>query len=108
MTLLAQDKLVNATASLEMRALMNIKAGGIGSYAHFALNAVGRASTRFAAKIGFGDDGFSHDCAIIERTVAGKHLRYVAVGLGSAPKRKRTDLRDLFVLLDEAIVKRNR
>jgi len=108
MTLLAQDKLVNATASLEMRALMNIKAGGIGSYAHFGLNAVGRASTTFAAKIGFGDDGFSHDCAIIERTVDGKHLRYVAVGLGSAPKRKRTDLRDLFVLLDEAIVKRNR
>ena len=58
--------------------------------------------------LGFGDDGFSHDCAIIERTVDGKHARHVAVGLGSAPKRNRTDLRDLFVLLDEAIVTRNR
>jgi hypothetical protein len=40
--------------------------------------------------------------------VAGKDLRYVAVGLGSAPKHKRKDLRDLFVLLDETIVTRNR
>ena len=87
---------------------MNIKSGGIGSYAYFGLQKVGRSSTAFAAKIGFGDDGFSHDCAIIERTVDGKHLRHVAVGLGSAPKRNRTDLRDLFVLLDEAIVTRNR
>jgi hypothetical protein len=108
MTLLAQDKLVDATASHEMRALMNITPGGIGSYAKFGLDAVGRGSTAFAAKIGFGDDRFSHDCAIIERTVAGKDLRYVAVGLGSAPNRKRKDLRDLFVLLDETIVTRNR
>lgn len=107
MTLLAQNKLVDAPASQEMRALMNVKTGGAGSYAQFALNSVGRGSTAFAAKIGFGDDSFSHDCAIIRRTVGGKHLRYVAVGLGSAPKRKRTDLHDLFVLLDDVIVTRN-
>jgi Beta-lactamase enzyme family len=107
MTLLAQDKLVDGTASQEMRALMDVTAGGIGSYAKAALDEVGRDSTAFAAKIGYGDDSFSHDCAIIERTVDGKDLRYVAVGLGSAPDRNRTDLSDLFVLLDETIVTRN-
>lgn len=107
MTLLAQDQLVDAAASRDMRALMTITPGGIGSYARGALVRVGRAPTMIAAKIGFGDDSFSHDCAIIERTVAGRHLRYVAVGLGSAPARKRQDLRDLFVLLDDTIVTRN-
>jgi hypothetical protein len=63
-----------------MRDLMNVKTGGIGSYAHSALNAVGRFSTAFVAPIGFGDDRFSHDCAIIERAVDRKQLRYVAVG----------------------------
>jgi hypothetical protein len=103
MTLLAQNKLVDANASRDMRELMDV--GGIGSYAH---SAVGRGTTAFAAKIGYGDDRFSHDCAIIERTVPGKKLRYVAVGLGSAPERGRTDLSNLFVLLDKTIVARNR
>jgi monoamine oxidase len=107
MTLLARNTLVDEAASRDMRALMNVKAGGV-SYAHAALQRVGRASTTFAAKIGFGDDSFSHDCAIVERTVGGKRLRYVAVGLGSAPQRQRADLRDLFVLLDGAIVARNK
>ena len=107
MTLLAQDRLVDATASQEMRALMDVTAGGIGSYAKAALDEVGRDATAFAAKIGYGDDSFSHDCAIVERTVDGKDLRYVAVGLGSAPNRNRTDLSDLFVLLDETIVTRH-
>jgi hypothetical protein len=107
MTLLAQDKLVDGAASQEMRALIDVTAGGIGSYAKAALDDVGRDSTAFAAKIGYGDDSFSHDCAIVERTVDGKDLRYVAVGLGSAPNRNRADLSDLFVLLDETIVARN-
>ncbi|MFO1206942.1 MAG: serine hydrolase [Burkholderiales bacterium] len=107
LTLMAQDQLVDATASAEMRALMDVTSGGIGSYAKAALDAAARDSTAFSAKIGFGDDSFSHDCAIIERTVDGKDLRYVAVGLGSAPNRRRVDLSDLFVLLDEAIVTRN-
>ncbi|MCA1849875.1 MAG: serine hydrolase, partial [Acidobacteria bacterium] len=106
-TLLAQDNLVDTPASYEMRMLMNVTAGGIDSYAKNALDTVGRASTAFAAKIGFGDDRFSHDCAIIERTVAGNDLRYVAVGLGSAPNCNRTDLSDLFVLRDEIIVTRS-
>jgi hypothetical protein len=41
---------------------------------------------------------------IVERTVGGKHLRYAAVVLGSAPARSRQDLKDLFVLLDETVV----
>jgi V8-like Glu-specific endopeptidase len=107
MTLLAQGKLVDAAASSEMRALLDKTHGGIVSYARSALHAVGRRSTAFASKIGYGDDRFSHDCALIERSVGGKTLRYVAVGLGSAPSRQRADLRDLFVLLDETIVQRN-
>jgi hypothetical protein len=74
---------------------------------HLCVDAVGRDSNAFAAKIGFGDDSFSHNCAIVERTVNGEDLRYVAVGLGSAPNRKRVDLSDLFVLLDEAAVTGN-
>ena len=107
MTLLAQDKLVDATASGEMRTLLTITPGGIGSYARGALVRAGRTPTTIAAKIGFGDDSFSHDCAIVERTVAGKALRYVAVGLGSARGRRRADLDELFVQLDDTVVTRN-
>jgi hypothetical protein len=107
MTMLAQGRLVDAGASQEMRTLMDAANGGIGSYAESALIAATRAPTSIVSKIGFGNDSFSHDCAIVERTVAGKQLRYVAVGLGSAPSENRQDLNGLFVRLDEAIVKRN-
>ena len=108
MTLLAQNKLVDATASHDMRALMKADAGGLGSDANDALRRVGRIPTLVVAKFGRGDDAFNHECAIIERTVAGKSLRYVAVGLGSVPRRDHQDLFDLFVLLDETIVTRNK
>ncbi len=127
MTLLAQGMLVDADAnhadpSGEMRALLQAAVEcvshplplntrcGVGSYVKDALYAVGRLDavgrwfTTLAAKKGFGDDRFSHECAIVERTVGGNDLRYVVVGLGSAPDRNRTDLSDLFVLLDEIIV----
>jgi hypothetical protein len=107
-TLLAQDKLVDATASHEMRVLMRADAGGLGSDANDALRRVGRTPSLVIAKFGLGDDGFSHECAIIERTVAGKNLRYVAVGLGYPPKRSRLNWLGLFVLLDEVIVTRNK
>jgi hypothetical protein len=42
------------------------------------------------------------------RAVAGKDLRYVAVGLAYSPKRRRHNGFDLFVLLDEVIVTRNK
>jgi hypothetical protein len=107
MTAMAQDKLVDAGSSDEMRKLANQLSGGIGSYARSALTAVGRRPTAISSKIGFGDDSFSHDCAIVERTVGGKRLRYVAVVLGSAPAPRRRDLSDLFVLLDAVVVARN-
>lgn len=121
MTLLALGKLVDADAkhkdpSDEMRTLMQAaikcvpdSTCGIGSYVKDALDAPpSRPFTTLAAKKGYGDDKFSHECAIVERTVGGKNLRYVVVGLGSAPNRRRRDLSDLFVRLDEAIVVRNR
>jgi hypothetical protein len=111
MTLLAQDKLVDpavdATANEEMRALLRADAGGLGSDVNDALRGAGRAPASVIAKFGLGDDGFRHECAIIERSAAGKDLRYVAVGLGYSPKRKRRNWFDHFVLLDEVIVERN-
>jgi LAS superfamily LD-carboxypeptidase LdcB len=108
MTLLSLNKLVDPRASDEMRALMKADAGGLGSDANDALHKVGRDPSLVIAKFGLGDDGFRHECAIIERTVSGEHLRYVAVGLGYSPKRKLQNWFDLFVLLDEAIVARNK
>jgi hypothetical protein len=112
MTLLDQDKLIEAAPShnpnLDMRALMKADAGGLGSDANDALRRVGRAPSSVIAKFGLGDDGFRHECVIIERAVAGRDLRYVAVGLGYAPKRRHQNWFDLFVLLDEVIVTRNK
>ena len=121
MTLLAQGRLVEADANHpdpngEMRTMMQaavrcVPRGscGIGSYVKDALSGVRprRPFTGIAAKKGFGDDSFSHECAIVERTVSGKDLRYVVVGLGSAPSRARRDLSSLFVRLDDVIVARN-
>jgi hypothetical protein len=53
-----------------------------------------------------GDESFRHECDIIERAVAEKVLRHVAVGLGYSPKRGRQNRFDLFVLLDEVVVTR--
>jgi hypothetical protein len=104
MTAMAQDTLVDAASSNEMRKLANQLAGGIGSYAGSALTAAGRAPSVLSSKIGLGDDSFSHDCAIVERTVGGNSLRYAAVVLGA---QRRRNLSDLFVLLDSAVVARN-
>jgi hypothetical protein len=100
---LADDKLVaDAASNQEMRGLMT-GASGIGSYVRSALVADHRAIASIASKIGYGDDARSHDCAIVERTVASKNLRYIVVGLGSAP-RNRANLKKLFVRLDQIIV----
>ena len=99
---------MDATADQEMRALLKADAGGLGSDANDALRRVGRTPSSVIAKFGLGDDEFRHECAIIERTVAGKDLHYVAVGLGYSPKRKPENWFELFVLLDETIVERNK
>lgn len=102
MTLLATNGLVDAAASQAMCGLMT-GADGIGSYIKAALDADGRATTSVISKIGYGDDERSHDCAIVERTVGGKALRYVVVALGSTP-RTRSDLDRLVLRLDDIIV----
>jgi V8-like Glu-specific endopeptidase len=119
MALLARSWLVPTDANhpdpgAEMRTLLQaaikcVPHGkcGIGSYLQDALRAARRPFTALAAKKGFGDDSFSHECAIVERTVNGKPLQYVVVGLGSARGRGRRDLSDLFVRLDSVIVQRN-
>jgi hypothetical protein len=111
LTLLAKNELLDAEVCDAMRTLMRADAGGLGSDANDALRRVGRNPVSVAARFGCGDDGFDQECALVERDVAGKRLHYVAVGVGSPPK-KHQDLRDqdlfeLFVLLDEAIVFRN-
>jgi hypothetical protein len=111
LTLLAKNELLDAEACDAMHTLMRADAGGLGSDANDALRRVGRNPVSVAAKFGRGDDGFDHECALVERDVGGKWLHYVAVGLGSPPKKRRDlrdqDLLDLFVVLDEAIVVRN-
>lgn len=102
MSRLATGKLVDSTSDQEMIALMT-GASGIGSYIGAALADDGRAAGTVISKIGFGDDSRSHDCAIVERSVGGKALRYVVVGLGSTP-RSRADLDKLFLRLDDIIV----
>jgi hypothetical protein len=104
MTALAQDTLADPTACADMRKLADQLSGGIGSYGGGAPAAAGRAPSKLSSKIGFGDDSFSHDCVIVERTANGKALRYAATVLGSAPAQNRKDLSDLFVLLDDAVV----
>jgi Beta-lactamase enzyme family len=106
MTLLAKDLLVDQAASQEMRDLMT-GAEGIGSYVRGALARDGRDTDLVVSKIGYGDDTRSHDCAIVERRVDGKALRYVVVGLGSQAGDRRS-LGDLFIQLDQLIVDRNR
>jgi len=98
---------VNDQADKEMRELLDVMHGGLGSEAKDALDNDGRHQKSVAAKFGRGDDNFRHCCAIVERHVGGKDLRYVAVGLGSTPTRYPGDIRDLFLLLDDAIVRRN-
>jgi len=118
MTAMAADTLADPASCDEMRTLANqmdmllprpptTPRRGIGSYALAALARVGRTPTKLSSKIGFGDDSFSHDCAIVERVVGGKTLRYAAVVLGSAKGRDRRDFSDLFVLLDATVVARN-
>jgi hypothetical protein len=116
MTLMAQNKLVtvpgaaasvDADTNKEMRDLLANSIDGIGSYVKDAFVGAGVAFDAMSPKKGFGNDKFSHECAIVERTVGVKHLRYVLVGLGSAGDQGRVDLSALFVQLDAAIVASN-
>jgi hypothetical protein len=79
---------------------------GIGSYIKDGFGTA-KPFDALQAKKRFGNDSFSHECGIVERTVGGKHLRYVMVGLGSAPAQGRADLSALFRRMDDAIIARN-
>lgn len=105
MAAMATGKLVDPAACVEMRALADQLSGGIRSYGGNGLIAVGRTPSALSSKIGFGDDSFSHDSLIVERTdgASGKRIRYAAVVLGA---KNRQHLKDLFVLLDEAVLVR--
>ena len=63
-----------------------------------------------ASKIGYGNDRFSHDCAIV-RVDRGRDparsVRYVAVVLGSPPGRGRVDLRQLVAAYHDCMVGRH-
>ena len=105
LTLLANDKLLSdPAANQEMRNPMTRPPpGGTVSFIADALHSDGRSITSIASKIGIGDDNSGHDCAIVERTVAGKTLRYGVVGLGDMTPTN-AGLNRLFPLLDDIIL----
>ena len=107
LTLLAQGKLVDSASCTDMISIMQ-GAQGIGSYIQSALlNASpARPISAIASKIGFGDDKFSHDGALIGVDRAAdpaNPLQFVEVVLGSPPSKGRTDLRQLAVAYYDCI-----
>ncbi|HUC09277.1 MAG TPA: trypsin-like peptidase domain-containing protein [Stellaceae bacterium] len=105
LTLLATDKLLSdPTANQEMRRPMTRPPlGGTVSFIADALQRDGRSLTSIVSKIGIGDDNSGHDCAIVDRTVSGKALRYAVVGLGDMTPTN-AGLNRLFPLLDDIIL----
>jgi subtilisin family serine protease len=109
MTALAQGKLVDATSSANMMSIAN-GAAGIGSYILGALATASpaRSFSSVISKIGFGDDSFSHDCAIVTaNSASGSTIRYTVAILGSPPSKGRTDLDQLEVAYHDCIVVRH-
>lgn len=101
MTALAQGKLVDSTSSANMISIAT-GANGIGSYVYGALAGASpaRSFNSVVSKIGFGDDSFSHDCAI----VTAPKVRYAVGILGSPPAKRRADLDQLAVAYHDCIV----
>jgi hypothetical protein len=68
------------------------------------------AFSAITSKIGFGDDRFSHDCAIVRVDRVGdpaKTLRYVTVTLGSHPVKARSNLGKLAVGFHDCVTARH-
>jgi len=125
MKMLAADQLVKSDSvhgspCKEMRELLAMSIAtiqgkhGIGSYIMTALTPVppdpARPAKAFSAlypKKGYGNDSSTHECSIVERTVSGKHLKYVAVVLGSLRAQGRADFKDMVRRMDDAIVASN-
>lgn len=97
LTLLEENRLVNAKASESMRQLMR---GGSWFYEGLAKARPPRNTQSGYAKVGLF--GTYHDCAVIERsTPDGVRLRYAIVGLGA---RSPADLHRLVIGLDDFII----
>ncbi|MBV9825478.1 MAG: serine hydrolase [Alphaproteobacteria bacterium] len=103
MTLLAQDKLFTEVTSNQQFRDPLIRPGGTVSFISDALRDDGRTVSSIMSKIGIGDDDSGHDCAVVERVVKGKTLRYVVVGLGDLEPTN-AGLRRLFPRLDDIIM----
>ncbi len=97
MALLGKRELVDTVSSAEMIDLMT-GANGIGSYIRGGLAAAGRGFTQVSLKIGFGDESFSHDCALVQINRGERRpVLLVEVILGSPPSKHRSGLRQLAV-----------
>jgi hypothetical protein len=84
---------------------LNHEPGGssLGSFTENALTQAHRPFSAVRSKIGIGDDGFRHDCAIVERDALGTSKpRYVIVVLGW-PKSKFTEFTKLVQDVDAAM-----
>ena len=106
MTALAQGKLADATSSTKMISIAT-GAAGIGSYILGALASASpaRSFSSVVSKIGFGDDSFSHDCAIVTaNSASGSAIRYTVAILGSPPSKGRADLDQLEVAYHDCMV----
>jgi hypothetical protein len=98
MALLGNGGLVDAASSAEMIDMMTAANGGIGSYIANGLAAAGRGFSKVSSKIGFGDERFSHDCALVQVNRGdGTTNLLVEVILGSPPSRSRVGLKQLAV-----------
>jgi hypothetical protein len=115
MTLLVQERLVSASASLAMRAHLDPPQRLTRSPLQDGLEITAadwkdRRRTRSVSalsKIGLlqgGKRGLEFDCAFIERTQDGVKLRYVAIALNADGAEV---MRDLAVKLDECIMQNN-
>ncbi|MGI8992462.1 MAG: serine hydrolase [Bryobacteraceae bacterium] len=106
LTALAQNRLVNKDACDGMLFLTDILRSGrfLSSFFKDGLTAQGIHLDRCHAKVGVGTN--DNDCALIERTVAGKKIRYVAAGF-DAPVGNAVPLHRLIVQLDNCIQEYN-
>lgn len=104
MTLLAQGRLVDPASSTAMITILT-GANGIGSFIQEGLAGATPPVSSIKSKIGFGNDRFSHDCAIVQPDPA-RTIRYVVVALGGHPNR-RADLHKMVVRFHDCVLARH-
>jgi hypothetical protein len=104
LTAMAQNRLVNKESCDGMRFLTDITRPGrfLSSFFFDGLTRKGRTPDRCFAKVGIGT--FVNDCAIIERTVNERKIRYVAAAFDSSDD---VHLHNIIVQLDSCILENN-